>query len=99
MQEASHHGQVIREYRESRAGITQEELARRIGKSRRTIVALEQSARINDLKLRRTLAWALQVPPQLLGLSEIVLPEATVLTPVDTVPDGRNLSRVVLETF
>jgi DNA-binding XRE family transcriptional regulator len=99
MQEASHHGQVIREYRESRAGITQEELARRIGKSRRTVVSLEQTARIADLKLRRTLAWALQIPPALLGLSDIVVPEAVVLTPVETTSEGRNLSRMVLETF
>ena len=56
MQEASHHGHVIREYRESKAGITQDELARQVGKSRRTIVSIEQSACINDLKLRRTLA-------------------------------------------
>jgi DNA-binding XRE family transcriptional regulator len=99
MQEASHHGQVIREYRESRAGITQEELARRIGKSRRTVVSLEQTARIADLKLRRTLAWALQIPPALLGLSDIVVPETVVLTPVETTSEGRNLSRMVLETF
>ena len=99
MQEASHHGHVIREYRESRAGITQEELARRIGKSRRTIISLEQSAHISDLKMRRTLAWALQIPPELLGLSDLVLPETAVLTPVEAASKGRNLSRFVLETF
>ena len=32
MQGASHHGHVIREYRESKAGITQDELARQVGK-------------------------------------------------------------------
>jgi DNA-binding XRE family transcriptional regulator len=99
MQEPSHHGQVIREYREKRAGITQEELARRIGKSRRTVVSLEQTARISDLKVRRTLALALQIPPALLGLSDIIVPEAVVLTPVESTTEGRNLSRMVLETF
>ena len=99
MQEASHHGKVIREYRESRAGITQEELARRIGKSRRTIITLEQAARISDLKLLRTLAWTLQIPPELLGLSDLVLPETAMLTPVEAHSEGRNLSRLVLETF
>lgn len=99
MQEASHHGQVIREYRESRAGMTQEELARRIGKSRRTVITFEQTACISDLKLRRTLAWALQIPPELLGLSNLVLPETAMLTPVEAPSEGRNLSRLVLETF
>src|SRR5258708_17808740 len=101
MQEVSHHGQIIREYRELKAGITQEELARRIGKSRRTVVSIEQTARISDLKMRRTLAWALQIPPQLLGLSDIVLPEAIVLTPLEVLPasEGKRLSRVVLDTF
>ena len=56
MQEASHHGRIIQEYRESKVGITQEELGQRIGRSRRTIVILEQTARISDIKLRRTLA-------------------------------------------
>lgn len=101
MQEASHHGAIVREYRESRTGITQVELAHRIGKSRRTIVALEQTARIDDLKLRRTLAWALKIPPELLGLAEVVLPDIPVLTPIEEVPPqhGKSLSRVVLETF
>jgi DNA-binding XRE family transcriptional regulator/tetratricopeptide (TPR) repeat protein len=100
MQEASHHGQTVREYRESRVGITQEELARRIGRSRRTVVALEQSARIADVKLRRTLVWALDIPPHLLGIGELSLPR-TVLTPVEIPVDveAKNLSRVVLETF
>ena len=65
MQGASHHGHVIREYRESKAGITQDELARQVGKSRRTIVSIEQSACIHDLKLRRTLVWVLHIPPEL----------------------------------
>ncbi len=83
MQEASHHGHVIREYRESQAGITQDELARQVGKSRRTIVSIEQSARIHDLKLRRTLAWVLHIPPELLGLEDISLPQVAVITAVD----------------
>src|ERR1700730_13168647 len=100
MQEASHHGHVIREYRESKAGITQDELASRVGKSRRTIVTIEQSACISDLKLRRTLAWALQIPTELLGLADIALPEVVVVTPVETVPaDSKNLSRMVFETI
>src|SRR5450755_1575263 len=101
MQEASHHGHIIREYRESRAGITQDELARRVGQSRRTIITLEQSACISDLKIRRTLAWALQISPELLGLTDIALPEIAVITPVETVStdDSKKLSRVVFETF
>jgi tetratricopeptide (TPR) repeat protein len=101
MQEASHHGQVVREYREHKVGITQEELARRIGKSRRTVISLEQTARIHDLKLRRTLAWALNIPPELLGLTALVLPETAILTPVVEAvnSEGKRLSRVVLETF
>lgn len=100
-QEVSHHGRLIREYRETRVGITQEELASRVGKSRRTVVSLEQTARIGDLKLRRTVAWALQIPPAMLGLPDIVLPEAAVLTPVEVLPasESKKLSRVVLDTF
>jgi tetratricopeptide (TPR) repeat protein len=100
-QEVSHHGRLVREYRETRVGITQEELASRIGKSRRTVVSLEQTARIDDLKLRRTVAWALQIPPAMLGLPDIVLPEATILTPVEVLPasESKKLSRVVLNTF
>src|SRR5258708_33993035 len=81
--------------------MTQEELARRIGKSRRTVVSLEQTARISDLKVRRTLTWALQIPPVLLGLAEAVLPEAAVLTPVEVLPvtESKKLSRFVLATF
>jgi len=101
MQEASHHGHIIREYRESKVGITQDELARRVGKSRRTIVTIEQNARINDIKLRRTLAWSLHIPPELLGLDDIALPEVAVITPIEAVSatDSKNLSRVVFETF
>ncbi|GAC1354994.1 MAG: hypothetical protein NVS4B11_24850 [Ktedonobacteraceae bacterium] len=101
MQEALHHGHVVREYRELKAGITQEELASRIGRSRRTVVSLEQGAKISDTKLRRTLAWALQIPPQLLGLPDDALTDAVVLKPLEqTVEIGaKNLSRVVLETF
>ncbi len=101
MQEALHYGRVVREYRELKVGITQEELANRIGRSRRTIVSLEQGAKISDMKLRRTLAWALQIPPQLLGLSDDALTDAVVLKPLEqTVEMGaKNLNRVVLETF
>lgn len=101
MHEASHHGQMVRQYRESRVGIAQEELAQRVGKSRRTIVSIEQTARIDDLKLRRTLAWALKIPPELLGLTEVVLPDIPVLTPIEEAPsqNGKSLSRMVLETF
>jgi transcriptional regulator with XRE-family HTH domain len=101
MQEASHHGRVIHEYRELRAGLTQEELARRIGRSRRTVITLEQSMRIVDVKLRRTLALALAIPPQLLGIQEHSLPGAAVLTPVEVPVDveARSLNRMVLETF
>jgi tetratricopeptide (TPR) repeat protein len=101
MQEASHHGHVIREYRERKIGITQDELARRIGRSRRTVVTLEQTARIADVKLRRTLAWALDIPPLLLGLQESSLPAAVVLTPVEVpvIGETRKFSRMVLKTF
>jgi DNA-binding XRE family transcriptional regulator len=101
MQESSHHGQLVKEYRESKAGITQEELGRLIGKSRRTIITIEQTACISDIKLRRTLAWALQIPPQLLGLPELILPESMRLHPLElpSASRGKNLSRMVLETF
>ena len=79
MQEASHHGQIIRQYREQRSGMTQEELGRRIGKSRRTVVSIEQTSRITDVKLRRTLALALEIPPQLLGVQELSLPGMAIL--------------------
>jgi len=100
MQEASHHGQVIKEYRD-KAGITQEELASLIGRSRRTIISIEQIARISDMKMRRTLAWALQIPPQLLGLPEITLPKSVIRHPLEPPPvsGSKNLSRVVFETF
>ena len=42
MQEVSHHGHVIKAYREQ-AGLTQEGLASLIGRSRRTIITLEQA--------------------------------------------------------
>lgn len=101
MQEALHHGRVVREYRESIAGITQGELASRIGRSRRTVITLEQAARIPDIKLRRTLAWALQIPPQLLGLPSDALANTAVLKPLEQTVDtaSKNLSRVVFETF
>src|SRR5215469_11947070 len=101
MQEASHHGQIVRKYRELKAGLTQEELARRIGKSRRTVVHIEQAARIRDLRLSRTLVWALRIPPELLGLEEVVLPDVPVLTSVveAPAPTEKNLGRVVIETF
>lgn len=101
MQEASHHGRVIREYREQQAGMTQEGLAQRIGKSRRTVVSLEQTARIDDVKLRRTLALALEIPPQLLGVQELSVPSMAVLTAIEVPVDdtARTLSRMMLDTF
>jgi len=100
MQEVSHHGQLIKEYRD-KAGITQVELASLVGRSRRTIITIEQVARISDMKLRRTLAWALQIPSQLLGLSEITLPKLVIRNPLEPPPasGSKNLSRVVFETF
>ncbi len=99
--EVSHHGQLIKEYRESKAGITQEELARLIGRSRRTIITIEQTARVSDIKLLRTLAWVLHIPPQLLGLPELILPESVRLHPLELPPtsSSKNLSRVFFETF
>jgi DNA-binding XRE family transcriptional regulator len=101
MLEATHHGQLIKEYRESKVGITQAELARLIGRSRRTIVTIEQTACISDLKLRRTLAWTLHIPPQLLGLAELVLPESVRFHPLEPPPpsESKNLSRMLFETF
>ncbi len=101
MLEATHHGQLIKEYRELKAGITQAELARLIGRSRRTIITIEQTACISDIRLRRTLAWALQIPPQLLGLGELVFPESVRLYPLEPPPTSvsKNLSRVLFETF
>lgn len=101
MLESTHHGQLVKEYRESKAGITQAELARLIGRSRRTIITIEQTACISDLKLRRTLAWALHIPPQLLGLAELVLPESVRLQPLEPPPPSgsKNLSRMLFETF
>ena len=101
MLEATHHGQLIKEYRELKAGITQAELARLIGRSRRTIITIEQTACISDIRLRRTLAWALQIPPQLLGLRELVFPESVRLYPLEPPPTSvsKNLSRVLFETF
>src|SRR6266496_263021 len=101
MQESSHHGRIIREYREAKAGITQEELAQKVGKSRRTIITLEQSAYITDTKLRRTLAWVLQIPPQLLGLTETSMPETVVLNPLEPLPtaNSKKLNHIVLDTL
>lgn len=101
MQEASHHGQIIREYREGKVGITQAELASRIGRSRRTVVNIEQTARIGDAELRRALFWALQIPPQLLGLMEnpaAVLPS---FEPAEQSQErgDRGLGRLVFDTF
>ena len=101
MQEASHHGRLIKECRE-KAGITQEELAHLIGRSRRSIITIEQTARIGDTKLLRTLVWALHIPPQLLGISEISLPNLAVIRhPLEPLPASanKNLSRVVFEAF
>lgn len=99
MQEVSHHGQLLKEYRD-KAGITQEELAHLIGRSRRTIITIEQTAHIDDIKLRRTLAWALQIPPELLDLPAITLPKVVLRNPLEPPPaSSKSLSRVVFETF
>jgi transcriptional regulator with XRE-family HTH domain len=100
MQEVSHHGHLIKAYREQ-AGLTQEEFASLIGRSRRTIITLEQVARIRDVKVLRTLAWALQIPHELLGLSALVLPPSALRSPLEQPPvsGGKNLSRVVFETL
>src|SRR2546421_23618 len=100
MQEALHHGKIIREYREQ-AGLTQDELARRIGKSRRTLITIEQNACVNDTKLRRTLAWALHIPPQLLDLPETTLAETAILYPLKDLPtsSSKPLSRENYETY
>lgn len=100
MQETSHHGKTIQKYREL-LGISQEELGRRIGRSRRTVVALEQCTSIHDSKLRRTLVWALQIPPELFGVPENSMPNVPILRPLEEPPNthGRHLSHAVLETF
>ncbi len=71
------------------------------GQANGTIITIEQTARISDIKLLRTLAWALQIPPQLLGLPELILPESIRLHPLDLPPSSssKNLSRVFFETF
>lgn len=101
MQNTSHHGKIVQEYREQRIGFTQEELARRIGKSRRTIVTLEQLAYIDDTRLRRTLVWALQIPPTLLDLPEKTPLDVPLLYPIYE-PEAtayKSLSHAILETF
>ena len=100
MQEVSHHGHLIKAYREQ-AGLTQEELAHLIGRSRRTIITLEQGARIRDVKVRRTLAWALRIPHELLGLPVLVLPPSALRSTLQQSPEikGKHLSRVVFETL
>lgn len=101
MQESSHHGKIIREYRELRTGLSQEDLGRRIGKSRRTIITIEQNAHIKDVKLRRTLAWTLQIPPELLGLPETDLADIAILYPLDDIPSSTSkpFNREVIETL
>lgn len=100
MHEVSHHGHLIKTYREQ-AGFTQEELARLIGRSRRTMITFEQSARIDDVKVRRTLAWALQIPHEMLSLPALVLPPSALRSPLQSPPEtqGKHLSRVVFETL
>jgi transcriptional regulator with XRE-family HTH domain len=86
--ESIHQGQVIQAYRRLR-GLTQEELARRLGRSRRTIVSLEQQRTIPNIRLRRALALVLTVPPQLLDLNEQPLAAWSVapsLSPLPTTP-------------
>lgn len=101
MNEARHQGKIVQTYRSLREGLSQEELGQRIGRSRRTIVTIEQSAYIPDVRLRRTLAWALHIPPGLLDL-----PEETVATmPLfhlfeePLVKEAKLLSRTFFETF
>src|SRR6266702_8075711 len=102
MQEASHHGHVIREHRD-KIGITQDELAKRVGRSRRTVVELEKSARIGDAKLRRALTWALEISPQLLGLSEVAVSGVAVISIIDASvgqpSEELRLNHAVFETF
>ena len=86
MQEVLHHGHLIKAYREQ-DGLTQEDLASLIGRSRRTIITLEQGARIPDVKVRRTLAWALQIPHELLGLPALVLPPSALRSPLEPPPE------------
>ncbi len=101
MQEPSHHGKTVQEYRELRLGLSQEELAQRIGKSRRTIVAIEQSAYINSPKLRRTLAWALQIPSELLDISNPPSVDIAIFYPLEDIPapHSASLKPEIFETF
>src|SRR5690348_2622288 len=100
MQEVSHHGRLVKTYREQ-AGLTQEELASLIGRSRRTIITLEQGACIHDVKVRRTMAWALQIPHELLGIPALVLPPSALRSPLQPTHETgeKRLHRVVFETL
>ncbi|MBV9689646.1 MAG: hypothetical protein JO202_08030 [Ktedonobacteraceae bacterium] len=101
MRNVSHHGKIVQAYRASRLGISQEELGKRVGKSRRTIVTIEQMAYIDEVRLRRTLAWALQIPPELLDLPDDTLPQVPIFHPLETpsVAQSEHLSRTVFDTF
>lgn len=99
MRATNHHGKLIQKYRESQLGISQEELGRRIGKSRRTIVKLEQQDFIEDIRLRRTLAWTLQIPPQCLDLSESTLIQVPTYYPLAETGRLGEANLGELETF
>ncbi len=101
MHHTPHQGKIIQTYRSLREGLSQEELGQRIGRSRRTIVTLEQSAAIHDVRLRRTLAWALHIPPELLDLPEDTIVNMPLFLPVEEplVKDAKPLSRTFFETF
>ncbi len=101
MHNAPHQGKIIQTYRGLREGLSQEELGQRIGRSRRTIVTLEQSAYIHDARLRRTLAWALHIPHELLDLPEDTVAHVPIFHPVEesVTKDAKPLSRAFFETF
>lgn len=101
MHDAQHQGKIIQTYRSLRQGLSQEELGQRIGRSRRTIVTIEQSAYIHDAKLRRTLAWALHIPHELLDLPENTIVDMPIFHPIEEslVKDARPLGRTFFETF
>ena len=101
MHDAPHQGKIIQTYRSLREGLSQAELGQRIGRSRRTIVTIEQSVSIRDAKLRRTLAWALHIPHELLDLPEETVANVPLFHPVEESPveDARPLNRAFFETF
>lgn len=101
MHEVPHQGKIIQTYRSQQEGLSQEELGQRIGRSRRTIVTLEQSAYIPDVRLRRTLAWVLHIPHGLLDLQEETVANIPLFHPIEELPtkEAKPLSRAFFETF